>query len=394
MSVLRKLSMIYVLCALAFGIAVILDRNPALDHASRKVVAAVLDSLRDKIVTPAARFAEAGIARVVAAVSIPDKSAPAPDAPPGRTATAPKPAPVIIPPAPPLTAPEPTLSTPEAPAASVPDLQLAEEHGPALEPVTVTPAHMPPKQTAAAIPLRPVIAPPAPAPISTPPSAARPTLAPGELVRVTLRLKDSLTREMLDNFGLFLYVSKADVGPWSQRLYVFKKDTGGNLAMLYNWPASTGREKDEMAPNGTHQPSFTPQGYYQLDPKRMFKNHFSGQWHEPMPYAMFFNWENKGLQTGLAIHGASGLELKQLGTRASAGCIRIAPENAALLFKLIKDEYKGLAPRFAYDRRTASMSNQGVMMHDPAGNLKMADGYKVLVFIENFGGENVVAALY
>jgi hypothetical protein len=100
------------------------------------------------------------------------------------------------------------------------------------------------------------------------------------------------------------------------------------------------------------------------------------------------------LQTGLAIHGATGLEIRQLGTRASAGCIRIAPENAALLFNLIRAEYKGLAPRFAYDRRTATMSNQGVMMHDAAGNLQMAGGYRVLVFIENYGGQNVVAALY
>ncbi|MEJ0041373.1 MAG: hypothetical protein WDM81_03810 [Rhizomicrobium sp.] len=40
------------------------------------------------------------------------------------------------------------------------------------------------------------------------------------------------------------------------------------------------------------------------------------------------------------------------------------------------------------------MSNDGLMMHDADGNLKMADGYKVLVFVENYGGENIVAALY
>ncbi len=126
----------------------------------------------------------------------------------------------------------------------------------------------------------------------------------------------------------------------------------------------------------------------------MYKNHFSGQWHEPMPYAMFFNWENNGYKTGLAIHGATGLEVKQLGTRASAGCIRIAPENARQLFQLIRTQYKGLTPRFAYDRRTATMSNDGVLMHDASGNLQMADGYKVLVFVENYGGQNVVAALF
>jgi hypothetical protein len=341
-------------------------------------------------VTPATDLARAGIARVVSAVSVPEKPA-SPAVPakhPAAIAAVPRPAPVMIPVPPPLTAPEPRLVTPSMPTATVPDLRVADEPGPAPKPVTPAP----PSPKLAVIP-PPLVTPPAPI-ATAPASAARPSLAPGELVRVTMRLRENLTHEMLDNFGLFLYVSKADVGPWSQRLYVFRKDAGGNLAMLYNWPASTGREKDEIARDGTRQPSITPQGYYQFDPARMYKNHFSGQWHEPMPYAMFFNWQNKGLQTGLAIHGATGLELTQLGTRASAGCIRIAPENAALLFKLIRDEYKGLAPRFAFDRRTATMSNQGVMMHDAAGNLQMAEGYKVLVFVENFGGENVVAALF
>ena len=47
-----------------------------------------------------------------------------------------------------------------------------------------------------------------------------------------------------------------------------------------------------------------------------------------MPYAMFFNWENHGYQTGLAIHGATGDDIGLLGTRASAGCVRLSPENA------------------------------------------------------------------
>ena len=34
------------------------------------------------------------------------------------------------------------------------------------------------------------------------------------------------------------------------------------------------------------------------------------------------------------------------------------------------------------------------MLHDNDGRLELAKGYKVLVFIENYGGENVVAALF
>ena len=241
-------------------------------------------------------------------------------------------------------------------------------------------------------PQAPVV-PKAPAQIAPPPIDDHPPGA-AELARVTTHFRQSLTKEMLANFELFLYVSKADRGALAQRMYVFQKQSSGDLVMLYNWPVSTGRELVEMAANGTKQPSYTPAGYYELDPKRMYVHHFSGQWKQPMPYAMFFNWENHGYQTGLAIHGADGTDVGLLGTRASAGCVRIAPEHARILFSLIKNDYKGLMPKFAYDKRTATMSNQGVLVHGTDGRLEMAEGYKVLVFIENYGGENVDAALF
>jgi hypothetical protein len=40
------------------------------------------------------------------------------------------------------------------------------------------------------------------------------------------------------------------------------------------------------------------------------------------------------------------------------------------------------------------MSNDGLLMHDATGHVKFADGYRVLVFIENYGGQNVVAAVF
>jgi hypothetical protein len=114
-----------------------------------------------------------------------------------------------------------------------------------------------------------------------------------------------------------------------------------------------------------------------------------------MPYAMFFNYVKGGYKTGLAIHAATGEDIPLLGRRASAGCIRLSPENARVLFSLIHDHYKGLAPRFAYDRRTGTMSNDGILLHDAAGRVQMAQGYKVLIFIENYGGnDNIVAAMF
>jgi len=233
---------------------------------------------------------------------------------------------------------------------------------------------------------------PSSATASLPPVA--PAFSPADIIRVTQRLRDGLTSEMLANFELFLYVSKADAGPWAQHMYVFQKQTTGDLKLLYNWPVSTGRERLEFNPAGRKLATDTPPGYYELDPHRSYAQYNSAEWGKPMPYAMFFNWVKDGNETGLAIHAASGDDQKLIGKRASAGCIHLTEDNARTLFTLIRTQYRGLAPRFAVDRRTGTMSNDGILLHDAQGHLKLAEGYKVLIFIEDYGGENVVAALF
>lgn len=47
----------------------------------------------------------------------------------------------------------------------------------------------------------------------------------------------------------------------------------------------------------------------------------------PMPYSVFFDGN-------YAIHGTN--QIKQLGRRASKGCVRLHPDNAAILFNLVK----------------------------------------------------------
>jgi lipoprotein-anchoring transpeptidase ErfK/SrfK len=250
------------------------------------------------------------------------------------------------------------------------------------EVVTVPPA--PPKpelaETEAVAPLEP-------APDAAPPS-------PGEIARVLSHLKVSLTKELYDNFELFLYVSKATHGPWQQRMFVFAKQASGDINLLHTWPVSTGREVMTPGPSGQLYHTNTPQGYFQIDPERVYRRYHSSEWDHDMPHAMFFSWEHDGLQTGIAIHGAVETDITALGTRSSAGCIRIHPQNATLLFRLIKQNYRGSTPLFAYDRRTATMSSNGLLMHDKAGNLQYAEGYKVLVLIENNGGDDIVAALF
>ncbi len=84
----------------------------------------------------------------------------------------------------------------------------------------------------------------------------------------------------------------------------------------YTWLVSTGA-RGYSTPSGTYTPF------------RMERDHFSKEWDDaPMPYSIFFT------PVGHAIHGSP--YTKRLGTRASHGCVRLAPENAAKLFSLVQ----------------------------------------------------------
>jgi lipoprotein-anchoring transpeptidase ErfK/SrfK len=211
--------------------------------------------------------------------------------------------------------------------------------------------------------------------------------------QVETRLRENLSPELLQNFGLFLYVSKAEIGPWKQRMLVFKK-VGDDLLPLFDWPVSTGRETVEADAQGVELGTNTPTGYFELDPKRMFEDYHSTQWNEPMPDAMFFNWMDHGTQTGLAIHAATGEAIAQLGSRASAGCVRLSPDNARTLFNLVRQNYKGVAPKFAFDKYTSTLMNNGLILHDPTGSVVMTPGYSVLVYIDDYGGQSLEAQAY
>lgn len=95
----------------------------------------------------------------------------------------------------------------------------------------------------------------------------------------------------------------------SQRMFV---SVDGE--MRHFWTVSTGLG------GGPHNGSYKPQ---RLERK----------WHSrkynmaPMPYAIFFDGN-------YAIHGTT--HVKRLGQRASKGCVRLHPQNAAVLFDLVQ----------------------------------------------------------
>jgi hypothetical protein len=87
---------------------------------------------------------------------------------------------------------------------------------------------------------------------------------------------------------------------------------------VLEWPVSTGLRRYD-----------TPTGDFK--PFRMERHHFSREWDDaPMPHSIFFT------KRGHAIHGTT--HLKAIGQPASHGCVRLAPDNAATLFQLVRQE--------------------------------------------------------
>src|SRR6476660_1992481 len=82
----------------------------------------------------------------------------------------------------------------------------------------------------------------------------------------------------------------------------------------YNWKVSTGR-KGHRTPTGDYRPTRMAEVYY----SKKYDN-------APMPHAIFFTG-------GFAIHGTE--YIRSLGGPASHGCVRLHPDNAALLYSLV-----------------------------------------------------------
>ena len=94
-------------------------------------------------------------------------------------------------------------------------------------------------------------------------------------------------------------------------------DVSVDGASLYTWRVSTGR-----AGFGTPAGTFHPQ--------RMAARWFSTVYYNaPMPHAIFF-------YGGFAIHGSH--DIARLGGPASHGCIRLHPNDAAILFNLVQTQ--------------------------------------------------------
>jgi len=101
---------------------------------------------------------------------------------------------------------------------------------------------------------------------------------------------------------------RIDRSSQTMRVYV-------NGHLKHRWLVSTGR-RGYTTPTGTYRP------------KRLERSWHSRKYNwSPMPHSIFF-------RGGYAIHGTN--EVRRLGRRASHGCVRLAPSNAARLFSLVR----------------------------------------------------------
>ncbi len=103
-------------------------------------------------------------------------------------------------------------------------------------------------------------------------------------------------------------VARVDISSQTMRVSV-------NGRHAYTWRVSTGR--------GRYR---TPTGQYR--PWLLKRRHYSRKYHgSPMPYSIFF-------RGGYAIHGTN--QIRRLGRRASHGCVRLHPSNAARMYGLVR----------------------------------------------------------
>ena len=120
--------------------------------------------------------------------------------------------------------------------------------------------------------------------------------------------------------GLWAFHAFATVDPAKAEVILNINKSKQRMAVVIDgaerhvWTVSTGTEGGP--PSGTYRP------------QRMERKWFSRKYNmSPMPHSIFFH-------EGYAIHGT--IYVSRLGRRASHGCVRLDPRNAATLFDLVR----------------------------------------------------------
>ncbi|WP_413288538.1 L,D-transpeptidase [Bdellovibrio sp. HCB337] len=166
--------------------------------------------------------------------------------------------------------------------------------------------------------------------------------------------------DLTQHFPVVILVNKATKGPSAQTMKVYHR---GEL--VYQFLVSTGREKDELAKSGRRYFSTTPVGWFA--PTKTYEKYFSNTWQAWMNYSVFFIG-------GIATHATTPDHYKELGTRASGGCVRLTEKNAKIVYDLILSEDKGEVPVFTRD---------GSIKTGLFGKIKTQESWNTLIIVED-----------
>lgn len=134
--------------------------------------------------------------------------------------------------------------------------------------------------------------------------------------------------EAAQRHRLVIAINKASKGPEAQTLTMFE-----NGVEIFKEKISTGREKQEKAKSGRVYISTTPKGFFR--PTKMYRDYLSYTWNAPMPNSVFFIG-------GIAIHATTKSHYKELGTRASGGCVRTILETSKMIREKVMETGRGV----------------------------------------------------
>ncbi|MEK6579056.1 MAG: L,D-transpeptidase [Bdellovibrionota bacterium] len=168
------------------------------------------------------------------------------------------------------------------------------------------------------------------------------------------------TEADLKSAEIVIVVNKEASGEVAQTVRVYRDG-----AELFRFSASTGREKWEHSKSGRDYFSRTPVGYFR--PTKLIEKYWSNTWAAWMPNAVFFTG-------GIALHATSEAHYKELGQRASGGCVRLTLEDSEILFDLVSHLEK---------RPVQAIAQDGKLLLDKKGNPVMVNNYDVIVIVYN-----------
>jgi lipoprotein-anchoring transpeptidase ErfK/SrfK len=170
--------------------------------------------------------------------------------------------------------------------------------------------------------------------------------------------------QILDAYGVDVYAEFPVVIVVSKRSETATVYQNGHP--IRSFLVSTGRERWETAKSGKQYFTTTPTGWFA--PKRYIRDHWSSTWEAHMEYSIFFNG-------GIALHATTPDHYRELGRKASGGCVRMTKTNAIWFWNLSLSEKTANVPYFTRGGQLLRNSDGSIKRHTASGTLIIVTSY-------------------